>query len=265
MSRRQKVMIVLFTVFVLFLLFAPRQSILKTDVLHTYEGPSRAHLLGTDNLGRDVWSLLLAGGARTLEVVFLAGGISFFAGTTLGMIAAFQGKAVRGIIQLAADFTLVVPSFIMAMVFSALFGFSPAGAGVIFGIGNMGQYVNQAYDLSEGLKSREFIDAERVVGLGKWRLLFFHVLPNIYRQLLVFLGNRAAGVVVQYAGLAFIGLGTDITNPDWGTLLYQYRAYLTTDPALVLYPTAAIAVLVLFFHFMFDSTGGREEAETIYD
>lgn len=264
MSRRQKVMIALFTVFVLFLLFAPRQSILKTDVLHTYEGPSRAHLLGTDNLGRDVWSLLLAGGARTLEVVFLAGGISFFAGTTLGMIAAFQGKAVRGIIQLAADFTLVVPSFIMAMVFSALFGFSPAGAGVIFGIGNMGQYVNQAYDLSEGLKSREFIDAERVVGLGKWRLLFFHVLPNIYRQLLVFLGNRAAGVV-QYAGLAFIGLGTDITNPDWGTLLYQYRAYLTTDPALVLYPTAAIAVLVLFFHFMFDSTGGREEAETIYD
>ena len=196
MSRRQKVMIALFTVFVLFLLFAPRQSILKTDVLHTYEGPSRAHLLGTDNLGRDVWSLLLAGGARTLEVVFLAGGISFFAGTTLGMIAAFQGKAVRGIIQLAADFTLVVPSFIMAMVFSALFGFSPAGAGVIFGIGNMGQYVNQAYDLSEGLKSREFIDAERVVGLGKWRLLFFHVLPNIYRQLLVFLGNRAAGVVV---------------------------------------------------------------------
>ena len=104
-----------------------------------------------------------------------------------------------------------------------------------------------------------------MVGLGKWRLLFFHVLPNIYRQLLVFLGNRAAGVVVQYAGLAFIGLGTDITNPDWGTLLYQYRAYLTTDPALVLYPTAAIAVLVLFFHFMFDSTGGREEAETIYD
>lgn len=77
MSRRQKVMIALFTVFVLFLLFAPRQSILKTDVLHTYEGPSRAHLLGTDNLGRDVWSLLLAGGARTLEVVFLAGGFHF--------------------------------------------------------------------------------------------------------------------------------------------------------------------------------------------
>lgn len=264
MSRRQKITGILFAAFILFLLFAPRQNILKTDVLHKYSGMSPAHPLGTDNLGRDVYSLILAGGIRTLEVVFLATGISFFAGTFLGMAEAFCGGAVRSIIQFAADFTLIIPSFVMAMIFSALFGFSPVSAGIIFGIGNMGEYVNQAFDLASGLQKLEFIDAENVVGLGKFRVMFFHVLPNIYRQLFVFLGNRAASVVVQYAGLSFIGLGTDVTNPDWGTLLYQYRVYLTTYPRLVLFPTLAIALLVIFFHLMFDSNGA-EEAKTIYD
>ncbi|MCR4891245.1 MAG: ABC transporter permease [Lachnospiraceae bacterium] len=263
--KRKIIITAIFALFILFLLFAPRKNILKTDVLHTFEGSSAEHWMGTDNLGRDVWSLLVAGGVRTLEVVFLSMAISFFAGTALGMIAAFWGGIIRSVIQFLADFTLVVPSFIMAMVFSALFGFSPLTAGVIFGVGNMGEYVNQSFDLAYGLKKQEFIDAEKVVGLGKIPILIFHVVPNIYRQLLVFLGNKAGNVTVQYAGLAFIGLGTDITNPDWGTLLYQYRAYLTSYPMLVIYPAAAIAILTILFHLMFDSRSGAEEAVTLFD
>lgn len=264
MSRRQKITGILFAAFILFLLFAPRQNILKTDVLHKYSEMSLSHPLGTDNLGRDVYSLILAGGIRTLEVVFLAAGISFFAGTFLGMAAAFWKGVIHSVIQFAADFTMIIPSFVMAMIFSALFGFSPVSAGIIFGIGNMGEYVNQSFELASGLQKLEFIDAEKVVGLGKFRIMFFHVLPNIYKQLFVFLGNRAASVVVQYAGLAFIGLGTDVTNPDWGTLLYQYRVYLTTYPRLVVFPTIAIALLVVFFHLMFDNNGTKE-VWTIYD
>ena len=264
MSGRQKITAVLFAAFVLFLLFAPHQDILKTDVLHKFAAPSPAHLLGTDNIGRDVYSLIVAGGIRTLEVVVLAAVISFAAGTLLGMIAAFWGGIIRSVIQFISDFTMVIPSVVMAMVFSALFGFSPVTAGIIFGIGSMGEYVNQSFELSYSLKKQEFIDAEKVVGLGKARLMFLHILPNISRQILVFLGNRAGSVVVQYAGLAFIGLGTDVTNPDWGTLLYQYRVYLTTYPTLVLFPALAITVFVVFFHLMFDSNGAGE-VRTIYD
>ena len=265
MKRRQWIGLICLAGFVLFLLLSPRQNIMATDVRNMYGPSSPEHWLGTDNLGRDMYSLLVEGGLRTMEVVFLSAAISFIAGTALGMVAAFWGGVLRSVIQFAADFTLIVPSFIMAMVFSALFGFRPIVAGVVFGIGNMGEYVNQAYNLAYVLKKQEFIDAERVIGLGRGRILIFHVLPNICHQLFVFLGNKAANVVVQYSGLAFIGLGTDITRPDWGTLLYQYRTYMISHPTLVIYPAAAITLLTVFFHVMFDSGSAGGEKVTLYD
>jgi len=265
MKKKQWICLGALAAFMLFLAFSPRQNIMSTDVLNMYAPSSAAHWLGTDNLGRDVYSLLVEGGLRTMEVVFLSAAISFFCGTALGLIAAFWGGLVRNVIQFIADYTLIIPSFIMAMVFSALFGFSPLMAGVVFGIGNMGEYVDQADKLAYVLKKQEFIDAEKVIGLGKLPILVFHVLPNICGQLLVFLGNKAANVVIQYSGLAFIGLGTDITKPDWGTLLYQYRIYMMSHPTLVIYPAAAITLLTVFFHVMFDSGSLQGEKVTIYD
>ncbi len=265
MKKKQWICLGCLAAFMLFLVISPRQNIMTTDVLNMYAPSSPAHWLGTDNLGRDVYSLLVEGGLRTMEVVFLSAAISFCVGTALGLIAAFWGGMIRNIIQFIADYTLIIPSFIMAMVFSALFGFSPLMAGIVFGIGNMGEYVNQAYNLAYVLKKQEFIDAEKVIGLGKLRILVFHVLPNICGQLLVFLGNKAANVVIQYSGLAFIGLGTDITKPDWGTLLYQYRTYMISHPTLVIYPAAAITLLTVFFHVMFDSGSLQGEKVTIYD
>ena len=92
MSKKRIVYLMIFILFVAFLLFAPRGNILQTDVNNTFAPSSAEHLLGTDNIGRDVYSLILEGGVRTLEVVFLATAISFFLGTTLGMISAFSGK-----------------------------------------------------------------------------------------------------------------------------------------------------------------------------
>lgn len=262
--RRQIVLTIIFIAFIVFLLVSPTKNILRTDVANTFAGPSAAHWFGTDNLGRDVYSLLIRGGLRTIEVVLIATAISFFAGTTLGLIAAFSDNALEAVVQFVADFTLVIPSFILAMVFSALFGFSPVMAGIVFGLGNMGDYINQSYQLAYSLRQQEFIDAEIVVGVDKARVLIRHVLPNVIRPLLVFLGNKAGNVVVQYSGLAFIGLGTDITNPDWGTLLYSYRSYIITHPMLVILPAAAISILTIFFHLMFDS-GDNHEVVTIYD
>lgn len=265
MKKKQKAAGILFLCVLLVLVFAPRGNILATDVTNIFAGCSREHLMGTDNLGRDVYSLILEGGLRTIEVVFLATGISFLLGTVLGMTAAFGGSLVSNAIQVIADFTLIIPSFIMALVFSAVFGFSPLMAGIVFGIGNMGEYENQAYQMAYSLKKMEFIDAERVVGLSTCKIIFFHVLPNLYRQLFVFLGNKASNVTIQYAGLAFIGLGADITNPDWGTMLYQYRSYITTYPRLIVFPSLAIAIITVFLHVMFDNGTADREEVTLYD
>ncbi len=251
--------------FIIFLLFAPHQNYLKTDVVNTFASPSAGHLLGTDNLGRDVYSLLIAGGVRTLEVVGIATAISFILGTFLGMIAGYYEGILGRILQFLSDFSMIIPSFVAALILSSLFGFHVGMAGLVFGIGQMGGYFNQACVLTQGLKKREFIQAVRVLGLKDHEIILFHILPNISGQLVVFMGNKAAVIVNLYAGLAFIGLGTDITNPDWGTLLYQYRSYLTTYPMLVVWPTLFIAVLTICFHAIFDSSEAEKGDFTIYD
>lgn len=255
----------IFAFFVLLIFIIPHQNIKITDILNTFQGFSSEHWLGTDNLGRDVFALIITGGQRTLIVVFLASVISFTVGTFLGMIAACEGGIVKTIIQFVADFVTVIPSLIVALIFSALFGFSASMAGIIFGIGNMGQYINLAQQLTDGMKDRNFISAEISIGLKKRAVLFLHIFPNIMKQLLVYLGNNASSVVLQYAGLAFIGLGTDVTNPDWGTLLYQYRSYILTYPRLVIFPIVAVCMLALFFHFAFDDSRVKETELTIYD
>lgn len=255
----------IFAAAVLLIFLMPHQDIKLTDILNAYAPCGAEHWLGTDNLGRDLFSLMLTGGQRTLIVVFLASVISFTGGSLLGMVASYEGGIVKTVIRFVADFVTVIPSLIMALIFSALFGFSAPMAGVIFGIGNLGQYINLSEGLTSGMKERDFISAEISLGLTKGKILFLHIFPNIMRQLFVYLGNNASAVVLQYAGLAFIGLGTDVTNPDWGTLLYQYRVYILTYPRLVLCPMAAVCLLALFFHFAFDDHRVRETEMTIYD
>ena len=136
-----------FAAIVVFMLVAPHQNIRIVDIMNLYAGPSAAHWFGTDNLGRDLYSLMITGGLRSLAVVGLATLISFTLGTLLGMVSAYVGGAAHTIIQFVSDFTMIIPSFIVALILSALFGFSPAMAGLLFGIGNMGQNVNMAEGL----------------------------------------------------------------------------------------------------------------------
>ena len=230
----------LFAAFVVFLLAVPHENVKLTDLTSVFQGISVEHWLGTDNLGRDLFALMVVGGQRTLLVVLIATAISFLGGSVLGMVAAYRKGFLQTVIQFIADFVTVVPSLVVALVLSGLFGFSSVMAGVVFGIGNMGQYINLAYGLASETAAHDYINAEKSLGLRSGRILFCHILPNIFRQLVVYMGNNASAVVLQYAGLAFIGLGVDTTNPDWGTLLYDYRIYLTSDPVLVLIPMAAI-------------------------
>ena len=263
--KKKSLIWIVFILIVLVMFLVPYQNIKLVDIMAKYQPPSREHWFGTDNLGRDLYALMITGGQRTLLVVAVATVISFTGGTFLGMFSAWQGGLVRVIIQFVSDFTLIIPSFIAALILSALFGFSPLMAGVLFGIGNLGQYVNMAYGLTLSMQERDFISAEISLGLSSPRILFLHIFPNIMRQMFVYMGNNASSVTLQYAGLAFIGLGTDATNPDWGTLLYSYRMYMLSYPRLVIIPIAAVCLLALFFHFAFDDGSAEKEDLTLYD
>lgn len=251
---RQKITIIIFVVFIIIILCMPTQSITKVDLTHTLEGPSAEHWFGTDNLGRDVFSLMIRGCARTLLVVFVATAISLFIGTCIGLIGGFYGGIIETIVQFIGDFSLVIPSFIAALVFTAIFGFSPIGLGVIFGIMGIGEYIIQVLILTKQLKNQDYITGEHITGIKNIKIIFRSIFPNLINPLFTFLGNKASTVILGYAGLAYIGLGADVTNPDWGSMIYQYRMYIVDHPLLVVWPTIGIFILALFFHLMFDNT-----------
>ena len=250
---KRKYIIIAFVIFSVVILLLPTQSITKTDLAHAMEGPTAAHIFGTDNLGRDVYSLMVRGYARTLTVVLVATAMSLAAGAALGLIAGYVGGIVEVVVQFVADFALIVPSFIAALVFSAVFGFSPMSIGMILGIVGIGEYVNQMMILTKRVKTQGYILGEHIVGLSPVRIIFRHILPNVSNSLMTFMANRAGSVIISYAGLAFIGLGTDATNPDWGSMIYQYRLFLVNSPYLIILPTLGILVLSLFFHIAFDN------------
>lgn len=260
MRPRRIVAAALLVAFVVLTLALPTQDVMATDVLDTFAAPSAAHFLGTDNLGRDVYSLMVSGCLRTIVVVVVSGVISFVGGVLLGLLAGWRGGAVEAAVTLLADLTIVVPSFILALIFAGIFGLTPLGAGVVLGIGNMGDYAVQATALTKRVLGEEFVEVERTMGISGWRIALRHLLPNIVRPLSTYLAARASSVTVQYASLAFIGVGADISNPDWGTMLYQYRTFVLTSPSLVILPMAGIAVLAVFFQLLFDRGGTDDES-----
>lgn len=262
---KKKISIGLFIAFILLIMVLPTKNILTVNLDNTFQGMSLTYPLGTDNLGRDVYSLMVEGCIRTLTVVLISTVISLALGIILGMISGYFGGYIEMVIQFIADLTLIVPSFISALVFIAIFGLNPISVGVILGITNMGAYVIQVKSLTKSTKNMEFIKAEIVLGMPSYKIICKHILPNIIKPLLTFMGNKASSVTLQYASLAFIGLGTDITNPDWGTMLYQYRVYIINEPLLVLWPTLGIFLLALFFHVVFDNNEGDNKEVSLYD
>ncbi len=248
MSAKQKILTGGLLLLLVVFLLIPSPDYFQTDMANILAPVSSAHWLGTDHLGRDVLALMQAGALRTLTVVAVGGSLSLI----LGIVAGYYGGYWKRTILLFAQALLILPSFIMALIITALIGLTPISAGIVLGIGAMGNYIFQVSALTEELKEEEFIITLRKLGLSNCALIKDHLAKNLQPYILTNLANRLSGMVLSYASLAFIGLGTDIVQPDWGTLLYDYRLYVFERPLLVLAPTLAIFILALLFQALFD-------------
>lgn len=233
------------------LCFAPHTDPTIVHLDEALEGPSRAHLLGTDPLGRDLFALMKAGSLRSLLVVLVGSAVSVFLGVGLGLLGGSVGGLCRELVRLFADFTLIIPSFILALILASLVGLSPLGTGLILGVLDSGNYIHQVMALVERILEAPFLLALEKLTIPRRRRMG-HILRNLAPVVKTNLGNRAGGLILTYAGLAFVGLGTDMTAPDWGTMLYQYRLYLFERPGLILWPSLGIAGLSALFMLLFD-------------
>lgn len=222
------------------------------DLQLRHAGPSYAHPLGTDHLGRDLLSRMLEAGWRSGLVVLTVGVLGFIGGALLGTTAAVLGGWGEQVILRSAEMFIIVPTLLWALTAAALFGLSPLTAGLALGLAGIASHALMAHSLACRTLGQAYVGAARALGVGSSRLLLRHVLPDTLPVLLIQVGSQSGQSVVAYAALAFIGLGADPSRPDWGSMLYEYRMFIFDDPWLMLWPGLAIAVTAMLLGLTFD-------------
>lgn len=222
------------------------------NILSRHQSPSAEHLLGTDNLGRDVAARMLVAGWRTALVVLAVGTVGFLGGSILGTMAAILGGKTEQALLRFCELFIVVPTLIWALTAAAIFGLSPLTAGLALGLAGIGPYALLANSLTRRTLGLPYVHAARALGAGTPRLMAKHILPNTLPIMFTHIGSNAGQSVVNYASLAFIGLGADPSKPDWGSMLFEYRMFIFDDPMLMIWPGLAIAAMATLINMAFD-------------
>jgi peptide/nickel transport system permease protein len=256
--RRQPVGLAGTVVFVLFLLIAICGPLLAPhgfadqDVTARLQPPSAAHLFGTDNFGRDVFSRVLVG-AR--EVFYLGGVGTILAavvGTVLGLMAGSAGRWWDEGIMRLLDVLLAFPALLLAMVLLATTGGSNLNLILVITVVYIPLFARIARSMVLELRTREFVEAARLRGETRAHLLFREMLPNAAPPLIVEASVRFAYSIFLVASLGFLGLGVPPPSPDWGLQVNEARTFFDTAPWMLLFPAGAIALLVIGTSLMAD-------------
>jgi peptide/nickel transport system permease protein len=222
----------------------------KTEVSSKLKPPSSLHYLGTDQLGRDIFSRMLYGSRISLSVGFVAVGISIFIGILVGAVAGFYGGWVDSLLMRFVDTMLCFPSFFLILTIVALLGPSIFNIMVVIGITSwMGtaRFVRAEF-LS--LRQRDFTMAARALGVKDSRIIFRHILPNALAPVFVSATLKVASAILIEAGLSFLGFGVQPPRSSWGNILTEGRMYIFDAWWLTVFPGIAILITVLSFNLL---------------
>jgi peptide/nickel transport system permease protein len=216
------------------------------------ERPSMEHPFGLDELGRDIFSRVLAGARISLFVGLVVVGISSVLGVLLGSIAGYFGGWLDDVISRTIDVLLAFPGILLAIALVAVLG--PSLSNVVMALSVIGWVGYARLVRGQVLKAREleFVQAARALGAGTPRILLRHVVPTAMPAVMVQATLGMAGAILAEASLSFLGLGVQPPTPSWGTMLNGGRLHLLDAPHLTIFPGAAIAALVLGFNFLGD-------------
>jgi peptide/nickel transport system permease protein len=222
------------------------------DYLALAESPSAQHLLGTDDLGRDVLSRIIFGSRVSLEVGMIAAGIALSIGVTLGLLAGFTGGATDNVIMRFVDAVQAFPSLILALAITAALGPGVGNAMIAIGFVSMTTIARLTRGQTLSEREREYVAAARVIGVPPRTIMARHIWPNITAPIIVQATLLIATAIVTEASLSFLGVGVVPPTPSWGAMLRSGSLYLETAPWLAFAPGIAIFITVLAFNFVGD-------------
>lgn len=222
------------------------------DLDNVLSRPTRAHLLGTDSLGRDTLSRLIFGARITLVVGVVAVGLGAIIGTALGLVAGFMGGMTNTIIMRLVDALMAVPPLMFALVLSAMLGGGIRNVMIAVGLSLLPAFARLACGQALTVKENDYVLAARAMGARKLFIMLRHVLPNSLSPLIVQVTMTMGGAILMEASLSFLGLGIKPPQAAWGAMVFDGYRYLTTHPVLSFAPGAAVMLVVFAFNMVGD-------------
>ena len=217
------------------------------DVMNRFKGPSTTHWLGTDHLGRDLYSRMVHGASVAMVVAISSIAMALTVGTALGILAAYLPTRSERFVLIVLDVISSFPSLVLALAIVAVFGPSLAIVVVIVSITLVPHFGRVARSQVLTLKSAPFLEAERILGASWLRLVLFHILPNILGPLVILASMDIPVVITIEAGLSFLGLGVRPPLASWGTLIQDGYQYLSETWVPVVVSSLALAAATLGF------------------
>lgn len=209
------------------------------------------HLLGTDNVGRDMLARLLYGGRVSLTIGLVSTGVALFIGGILGTLAGFYKKA-DGIIMRFVDMLLAIPGILLAVAIVAILGPGLYKVMLAVGLGAMPTFARVTRSTVLPLREQEFVDAAKAIGAGDLRILGKYIIPNAVPPLIIYTTLSLGSAILSASILNFLGIGLDPTVAEWGGMASAGRDYLIRAPHLVFIPSLAIFFIVLSFNVLGD-------------
>lgn len=233
-------------------LIAPYHPIDDGSVIDRYQPPSGEYWLGTDALGRDIFSRIAYGARISIQIGVVAVGISAVVGILLGGISGYLGRWVDMVVMRFIDILMAFPSILLAIAMVAVLGRSLTNAMIAVGIVGVPQFARIVRSTVLSVKEKEFVEAARATGVKNGRILFRHVLPNCMAPIIVQTTLSIGTAILDAAGLSFLGLGAQGATPEWGAMLKAGVDALQTAPWVVMFPGLAILLVVLGFNLLGD-------------
>lgn len=255
-NRQFRYLTILVSILILITIFAPYivpYDPLEANLKASLLAPNAQHWFGTDKLGRDVLSRILCAAQYTLSSVFALVGLVFIIGSTAGLVAGFYGGKIDIMIMRIADIMISFPGMILAIAVAGIMGGSLLNAVLAVAIVTWTKYARLVRSIVLQIKHQDYIDAAIINGGSSLHILYRHIVPNALSVALVTAVTDIGSLMMELAGLSFLGFGVQAPAPEWGLMLNEGRQYIQTAPWLMIFPGIAIFISVLVFNLWGDS------------
>ncbi len=229
--------------------YNPEEAIL-TDAL---QPPGSAHWFGTDKLGRDLFSRVLVGSRASLAASLTLVVCIFLLGSILGILAGYFGGWVDAVIMRVADMMISFPGMVLAIAVAGILGASITNAVIAITVVSWTKYARLARSLVLKMKNCDYVAAARITGSKTGHILRRYMFPNVTPTLVITAATDIGSMMLELAGLSFLGFGAQPPMPEWGLMLSEGRAYMQAAPWLMIFPGLAILIVVVVFNLLGDS------------